>query len=393
MGVVVVRYALLSSFLPRRCGLASFAADLMQATGPAEVVAIEPAGQALAYGPEVVACVRRDVPSDYGWAADVVNARRLPLVSLQHEYGIFGGPDGQDVLRFMDAATAPVVVTCHTILREPSPSQRAILGAIVERAARVVVMSSTARRILEERYRVARGMIEVIPHGVPEMPFVSTASAKARLGLAGREVILSFGLLGPGKGYESVIDAMATVAQRRARALFVGVGATHPDLIAREGEAYRERLLERRRALDLDGHVQLIDRYLDRAELLDWLQAADVFVTPYPGLQQVTSGTLAYAMGAGKPIVSTPYAHAVELLADGHGILVEPSSAASLADALAWLLEDDERRERMARRAYARGRGMTWPVVGQAYRELFERVARPVAGGTSRVPEGQRVPA
>ena len=387
----MVRYALLSSFPPRRCGLASFAADLIQTTGPAEVVAVEPAGQALAYGAEVVARIRRDVPTDYGWAAEVVNARRLPLVSLQHEYGIFGGPDGQDVLRFMDAATAPVVVTCHTILREPSPSQRAVLAAIIERAARVVVMSSAARRILEERYHVARAMIEVIPHGVPEMPFVATGAAKARLGLAGREVILSFGLLGPGKGYESVIEAMATVARHRPRALFVGVGATHPDLVAREGEAYRERLLERRRTLGLGGHVQLIDRYLDRAELLDWLQAADVFVTPYPGLQQITSGTLAYAMGAGKPIVSTPYAHAVELLADGHGILVEPGSAASLADALAWLLEDDARRERMARRAHARGRTMTWPVVGQAYRELFARVARPVADGRLAMPVGQQV--
>ena len=387
----MVRYALLSSFPPRRCGLASFAADLIQATGPAEVVAVEPAGRALAYGPEVVARIRRDVPTDYGWAAEVVNTRRVPLVSLQHEYGIFGGDDGQDVLRFMDAARAPVVVTCHTILREPSPSQRAVLGAIIERAARVVVMSSTARRILEERYRVAQAMIEEIPHGVPAMPFVSPGAAKARLGLAGREVILSFGLLGPGKGYESVIEAMATVARRRPRALFVGVGATHPDLLAREGEAYRERLLERRRALDLGGHVQLVDRYLGRAELLDWLQAADIFVTPYPGLQQITSGTLAYAMGAGKPVVSTPYAHAVELLADGHGMLVEPGSAASLADALAWLLEDDARRERMARRAYARGRTMTWPVVGQAYRELFARVARPVADGRIAVPVSQQV--
>jgi len=386
----VVRYALLSSFPPRRCGLASFAADLLQATGPADVVAVEPAGQALTYGPEVVARIRRDVPSDYGWAAQVVNARRLPLVSLQHEYGIFGGDSGRDVLRFLDTVTAPAVVTCHTILREPSPAQRAVLVALVEGAARVVVMSATARRILQETYRVAPAVIEVIPHGVPEMPFLATEAAKARLGLDGREVILSFGLLGPGKGYEVVIEAMAAVARRRPRALFVGVGATHPDLIAREGEAYRERLLERRRALDLGGHVRLVDRYLGRAELLGWLQAADVFVTPYPGLQQVTSGTLAYAMGAGKPVVSTPYAHAVELLADGHGILVEPGSAGSLADALGWLLEDDARRERMARRAYARGRTMTWPVVGLAYRELFEEVASAAAGAVA-VPVGQHV--
>lgn len=387
----MVRYALLSSFPPRRCGLASFAADLIQATGRADVVAVEPARQALAYGPDVVARIRRDVPSDYGWAGQVVNARRLPLVSLQHEYGIYGGEDGQDVLRFMDTVTAPVVVTCHTILREPSLSQRAVLGTIVERAARVVVMSSTARRILEDRYHVARARIDVIPHGVPDMPFVSTGAAKARLGLAGREVILSFGLLGPGKGYESIIEAMAAVARRRPRALFVGVGATHPDLIAREGEAYRERLLERREALDVGGHVELIDRYLDRAELLDWLQAADVFVTPYPGLQQITSGTLAYAMGAGKPIVSTPYAHAVELLADGHGILVEPGSVAGLGDALTWLLEDDVRRERMARRAYARGQGMTWRVVGQAYRELFERVASAAGAEAVAPPPGEPI--
>ena len=339
----------------------------------------------------MVARIRRDVPTDYGWAAEVVNARRLPLVSLQHEYGIFGGPDGQDVLRFMDAASAPVVVTCHTILREPSPSQRAVLGAIIERAARVVVMSSTARRILEERYHVARAMIEVIPHGVPEMPFVATGAAKARLGLAGREVILSFGLLGPGKGYESVIEAMATVARRPRGHSSWASGRPTPTSSPVKARPIASACSSVAGRWTWASHVQLIDRYLGRAELLDWLQAADVFVTPYPGLQQITSGTLAYAMGAGKPIVSTPYAHAVELLADGHGILVEPGSPASLADALAWLLDDDERRERMARRAYARGRTMTWPVVGQAYRELFARVARPVADGRIAVPVGQQV--
>jgi len=371
----VVRYAVLSSYPPRHCGLATFAADLIEATGPADVVAAEPAGEALPYGPEVVARIRRDVASDYRWGAQAVEARRAPVVSLQHEYGIYGGQDGSHVLAFMDAATTPVVATLHTILRDPSPPQRAVLGRVIDLSARVVVMSDMARRLLVERFHVQPEVIDVIPHGVPDMPWVRTQAAKAKLGLAGREVILSFGLLGPGKGYEAVIEAMREVARRHPQALFVIVGATHPDLLRQDGEAYRERLLEQRRALGLDAHVTLVDRYLGRAELQTWLHAADIFVTPYPGLQQIASGTLAYAMGAGKPVVSTPYAHARELLADGHGILVEPGSPAGLADAFGWLLDDPERRERMARRAYTRGRGMTWPVVGRAYRALLERHA------------------
>lgn len=387
----MTRYALLSSYPPRRCGLATFAADLVEAVGPADVVAVEPAAETLPYGPEVVARIRRDVPSDYGWAADVLDARRIPATLLQHEYGIFGGLDGRLLTGFLDAIGAPVAVTCHTVLGQPSPSQATVLAEVIDRAARVVVMSATARAILESRYLVPPSIIQVIPHGVPDLPFVATDAAKGRLGFAGRQLILSFGLLGPGKGYESAIEAMTSVARHQPRAILVIVGATHPDLVRREGEAYREVLLERRRTLGLEERVLLIDRYIDRPELLEWLRAADVFVTPYPGLQQVSSGTLAYAVGAGKPVVSTPYPHARELLAGGRGLLVEPGSPAALADAFCWLLADDARRERLARLAYASGRSMIWPVVGRAYRALLEWLADQRANRPRALPVGSPI--
>ena len=285
---------------------------------------------------------------------------------------------------------APVVVTCHTVLGEPSPSQRTVLGAIIDRAARVVVMSSTARPILESRYRVPRAIIDVIPHGVPDMPFVSTDSAKARLGLAGRELILSFGLLGPGKGYESAIDAMASVARRQPRALLVGVGATHPDLVAA-----RARPIARRCSSAGGRWTWAITS----------CSSTGTWTAPScsSGSRRRTSSSprtracsrsppapwrmpLARASRSSRP--RTPTRSSCWPTAAGSS----SSQARRLPGrCVCWLLEDDPRRERLARRAYASGRGMTWPVVGRAYRELFERVARPVTGGTAAVPEGQRV--
>lgn len=239
-----------------------------------------------------------------------------------------------------------------------------------------VVMSRSAATLLASVYGADPSRVDVIPHGVPDLPLADSTTIKPLVDLTGRKVILSFGLLGPGKGYELAINALPAVVADHPTACFVIVGATHPDLIHREGEAYREGLVSRVKALGMTGHVRFIDRFVGRVELTRWLEATDVFVTPYPNMDQIVSGTLSYAMGAGRAIVSTPYAYAAELLAHGRGILVEPGSPARFAAALTTVLGDHELRSALGRRAYDHSRGMVWSQVGAAYGRIFDRVAR-----------------
>jgi glycosyltransferase involved in cell wall biosynthesis len=299
---------------------------------------------------------------------------RIAAVSIQHEYGIWGGPDGEHVLDFVSALRMPSVATLHTVLRDPTPHQRRVLVDLVEATNATVVMSQVAAALLRDAYGVDPTRIDVIPHGVPELPLVEPDSLKASVDLEGREIILSFGLLGPGKGYELAIEAMTGVKAAHPNARYVILGATHPNLIRTEGEAYRNRLAARVAELGLTEHVVFVDRFVGRRELARWLEAADIFVTPYPNLEQIVSGTLSYAMSAGKAIVSTPYAYAVELLAGGRGEIVGHASSAELARAFVALLGDPERRAAIGRRAYEHSRGMIWPQVGASYRRVFSRV-------------------
>jgi len=296
-------------------------------------------------------------------------------VSVQHEYGIWGGEDGEYVLDFVRALDVPAVATLHTVLRQPSDHQRAILTELVGLAAETVVMSKAAATLLASAYGVDPRRVEIIPHGVPDLPLVASETVKPRLELDGREVILSFGLLGPGKGYELAIDALPAVVAEHPNAIYAIVGATHPDLIRHEGEAYRHALTARVKAHGMSDHVRFVDRFVGHVELTRWLEAADVFVTPYPNLDQIVSGTLSYAMSAGRTVVSTPYAYAAELLADGRGVLVEPGSPARLAAALNDVLGDEPMRDEIGRRAHSHTRPMIWREVGAEYRRLFERVA------------------
>ena len=323
--------------------------------------------------------------SDYRAVAARLNLRGLEPVSIQHEYGIWGGEDGRFVLDFVRALGSPVVTTLHTILRRPTPGQLLVLRELARASAATVVMSNAAAALLARVYDVDPTRIEVIPHGVPDLPFADPDRVKPLLGLESRRVILSFGLLGPGKGYESVIEALPAVVAADPDACYVVVGATHPGLLATEGEAYRERLIARVAQLGVADNVRFVNRYVGRAELGRWLQAADVFVTPYPNLEQIVSGTLSYALGAGTPAVSTPYAYAVEALAGGRGILVPPGSSEAIAAELVRLLGDRALRESIRRRAYVHGRGMVWPAVGAAYRRLFERVAAGAGARPTRV--------
>lgn len=347
-------------------------------------MALHPADEPGPYPAEVRHRIRRDMLPDYVFVARALNDCGDGAVSIQHEYGIWGGRDGDYVLDFVRELRRPKVVTLHTVLRMPTPSQRHVLVSLIEAADASVVMSRAAASLLTRAYGVDPSRLDIIPHGVPSLPLLPPDSVKPRLGLSADPVILSFGLLGPGKGYEAVIEAMPRVVEAVPAAKYVVLGATHPDLLLHEGEKYRRSLEARAVALGVADRVLFVDRFLSRHELGTWLGAADVFVTPYPNLDQIVSGTLSYAMGAGKAIVSTPYAYASELLADGRGRLVEPNSPDSLSTAFIDLLRDHGIRETLGKRAYDYSRSMLWPQVGARYRQVFDRVARRAAAPTDR---------
>lgn len=367
------RAAFVSTYPPRRCGIATFTHDLSAASGGREIVALQAPGRGAVNPLEVHHQIRRDEQADYVRVARSLT-RCADVVSIQHEYGIWGGEDGEYVLDFVGALSVPATATLHTVLRHPTVRQRTILTELANSVAATIVMSRAAATILANVYDVNPMRVEVIPHGVPDLPLVASATIKPAVGLVGREVILSFGLLGPGKGYELAIDALPAVVAAHPTAIFVIVGASHPNLVLREGEAYRESLVARAAKLGMTNHVRFVDKFVSRFELTRWLEAADVFVTPYPNLDQIVSGTLSYAMGAGRAIVSTPYAYASELLADGRGLLAPPASPTAFAAALNDVLGDPELRASLGRRAYEHSRGMVWSHVGAEYRHLFDRV-------------------
>jgi glycosyltransferase involved in cell wall biosynthesis len=332
----------------------------------------------MAYPDEVRHVIRTERREDYLDTARALN-RSVDIVSVQHEYGIWGGEDGDRVLDFVRALRVPAVVTMHTVLRAPTPHQHAVLSELAAIADASVVMSRSAADLLIDVYGADPDRLTVIPHGVPDVPLIDSNAVKPSLGLGGRDVILSFGLLGPGKGYELAIAALPAVVETHANALYVILGATHPELIRRDGERYRESLVAEVARLGMTDHVRFVDKFVSISELTRWLEAADVFVTPYPNLSQIVSGTLSYAMGAGRAIVSTPYTYAQELLADDRGVLVRPGSPTDLAAALGTLIADPAMRTRIGARAFAYSRRMVWSAVGAKYEALFSRLVRKVA--------------
>lgn len=370
----IVRTAFASTYPPRRCGIAAFTQSLAAATESREIVALHHVQQTERYPLEVHHRVRRDVRADYSAVARSLGAC-VDVASIQHDYGIWGGEDGSHVLDFVGALDVPAVATLHTVRQYPTVRQRAILTSLVGAVATTVVMSRAAAARLTSTYGVDPARVEVIPHGVPDLPLVESAALKEALGLTGREVLLSFGLLARGKGYELAIEALPAVVKAHPNVCYVVVGATHPDELAREGETYRTSLLARVTALGLNDHVRFVDRFVGRVELVRWLEAADVFVTPNGDLDQIVSGTLSYAMGAGRAIVSTPYAAAAELLGDGRGVLVPPGSPSQLASAIVEVLGDPDLRSSLGATAYAHSRRMVWSEVAGDYRRLFDRIS------------------
>lgn len=337
------------------------------------IVAMCDPGAQYAYGPHVCWTIEQEDAPGYRAAAAYINAQGFDVVCLQHEFGIFGGAAGELILDLIAAIRVPLVTTLHTVLDRPSPAQRRVIEAILDASAQVVVMARKGRAILIDTYGADPDKIVVIAHGIPDMPLVTPDRAKAALGFDGRDVILTFGLLSPNKGIETMIAAMPAILAQVPDAVYVVMGATHPALLRAAGEAYRETLVARVHELGLDGQVVFLDRFVDRPELLDHIAMCDVYVTPYLGEAQMTSGTLAYSHGLGRPVVSTPYWHAVELLIDGSGMLVPFHDSAALGAAVTGLLVDDRARMAMGRKAYGASRAMIWANVAQRYRDCFRQ--------------------
>ncbi|MGR6467687.1 glycosyltransferase family 4 protein [Rhizobium sp. PAMB 3182] len=367
------RIAFIGNSLPRQCGIATFTGDLSHAMADASqsvrasIVAVTDAKQSYAYPEDVIFEIREDEVEDYVTAARVLNEGRFDVVSLQHEFGIFGGPDGDFILMLLKNLRVPVVTTCHTILAEPSPSQLHVLQKIAAHSSRVVVMAEKGRTLLTEIYGVAARKIDVIAHGIPDRPFHDPEMAKLDRGYAGRPLILTFGLLSPNKGIEVVIDAMPAILKDNPEALYIVLGATHPTLLRQQGEAYRDGLRQRTERLGVDQAVQFLNHFVDLPTLLDFIAMCDVYVTPYLDEAQMTSGTLSYSFGMGSAVVSTPYWHACDLLADGRGLLVPFDDAPATGNAIAFLLGDDAARMTMRKRAYDAGRSMIWSHIALLY--------------------------
>ncbi len=372
------RIALIGNSLPRRCGIATFTTDLERAIATSRpnletcIVAMNDHGQAYDYPGSVTFQVKDGIIEDYVRAAAFLNAGRFDAVCLQHEFGIFGGQAGAHILELLSRLSMPVITTLHTVLAKPTAAQRAVMERLVEASSKIIVMANKGRELLRSIYRVPDDKIEVIAHGVPDFPFVEPDAAKAKLGFSGRSVILTFGLLSPSKGIEVMIDAMPSILERRADAVYVVLGATHPNLVRDQGEAYRESLMTRVRELGVEKHVVFLDQFVDQATLLEFISMCDVYVTPYLNEVQMTSGTLAYSFGLGKPVVSTPYWHALELLDDGRGVIVPFGNAAAIGKEIAQLLTDAPRRQAMRERAYAISRSMTWERTAERYMTAFE---------------------
>ncbi|PVB62773.1 glycosyltransferase family 4 protein [Labrenzia sp. 011] len=392
--------ALIGNFPPRQCGIATFTADLHAALKSAKpsahlsVVAMTDPGQSYAYPGDVGYEIAQNDPDAYVAAAGHIDALNPDVVSIQHEFGIYGGASGELLLKLVERLRAPIVTTLHTVLTDPTPAERRVMNALARHSSRLVVMTDMARAILTDTWKIPTDKIAVIPHGIPDLPFLDPAFQKHHFGLDGSKVALTFGLLSPNKGIENMIAALPALVKAHPDLVYVVLGATHPHLIAREGEAYRQSLQDKARALGVTDHVRFINEYVDTLTLQAWLSAADIYVTPYLNEAQITSGTLSYAVGLGKAVVSTPYWHAQELLANDTGALVPFADPAALAETIAALLDNHARRDRLRSRAYDAGRAMIWPVVAKSYFDLFAqaRADASPSGTVHAFPQGKLAP-
>jgi glycosyltransferase involved in cell wall biosynthesis len=376
---ILNRIAFIGNYLPRQCGIATFTTDLCEAIAAqySQTTCIALPVNDIEAGYAYPARVRFELPEkdidSYRRAADFLNINNVDLVSLQHEYGIYGGRAGSHILVLLRELRMPIVTTLHTVLHDPNPDQRRVLEEVAALSDRLVVMSERGAKFLHEVYGVLPEKIDLIPHGIPDVPFVDPSFHKDLFGVEGKIVLLSFGLLSANKGIENVIAALPAILARHPNVVYIILGATHPHVLRDEGETYRLSLQWLAQEKGVEGQVIFYNRFVSLEELVEFISAADIYITPYLNPAQIASGTLAYTVGAGKAVISTPYWYAEEMLAEGRGALVPFRDPVALADQVINLLGNDAHRHAMRKRAYVFGREMIWPQVASRYMESFER--------------------
>jgi glycosyltransferase involved in cell wall biosynthesis len=374
------RIAVIGNYLPRHCGIATFTTDLCGAIsaeyGNARLLAlpVNDTDEGYDYPSRVRWSLAQDDVRSYEEAAEFLNFNNIDMVSLQHEYGIFGGPAGSHILHLLRRLKMPVVTTLHTVLREPNPDQMLVMEEIAELSDRLIVMSQLSSQFLQEIFKVPGSKIDMVPHGVPDLPFLDPNFYKDRFGVEGKAVLLTFGLLSPNKGIENVIRALPQILSRHSNVAYIVAGATHPHILRREGDRYRDSLQALAKEMGVESQVIFHNRFVSPEEMVEFIGAADIYVTPYRYEAQVVSGTLAYALGAGKAIISTPYWHAIELLDDRRGALVPFQNPDAIAQKTIELLDTPATRHAMRKRAYLFARDMVWKRVAQGYMASFARV-------------------
>jgi glycosyltransferase involved in cell wall biosynthesis len=370
----------IGNYLPRQCGIATFTTDLCAAIsaeyGTARLLAlpVNDTEQGYNYSARVRWSLDQDDLRSYQVAAEFLNFNNIDMVCLQHEYGIFGGTAGSHILHLLRSLKMPVVTTLHTVLREPNPDQRIVMEEIAELSDRLIVMSQLSSQFLQEIFKVPGSKIDMVPHGVPDLPFLDPNFYKDRFGVEGKAVLLTFGLLSPNKGIENVIQALPQILSKHKNVVYMVAGATHPHVIRRDGDQYRNQLQALAKEVGVESKVIFHNRFVSPEEMVEFIGAADIYITPYRHEAQVVSGTLAYALGAGKAIISTPYWHAIELLDDRRGALVPFENPGAIAQKTVELLDTPAIRHAMRKRAYLFAREMVWKRVAKGYMESFVRV-------------------
>ena len=372
--------AFIGNYIPRQCGIATFTKDLLQAVSnklpksTCWVIAMNDIPQGYPYPRQVRFELNVKRLMDYPLAAEFLNVNKVDVVCLQHEFGIYGGDNGSHIISLIRNLRMPVVSTFHTLLPNPQPRIRKIVEAIDKGSERLIVMSYQAKTLLKEDYGIKTDKINVIHHGIPDVPFIDPNFFKDQFGVEGKKVILTFGLINPDKGIETMIDALPKIIQKHPNVIYIILGATHPNIKKELGESYRHSLQIRARELDVEDHIIFYNRFVELKELCEFLAAADIYVTPYLNKEQIVSGTLAYALGTGNAIISTPYWYAEEILADGRGIIVPFKDPDSIAESVIKLLDEEIERHAMRKKAYLFSKNMIWKEVAQKYIEIFAEV-------------------
>ncbi|MDR0372139.1 MAG: glycosyltransferase family 4 protein [Nitrososphaerota archaeon] len=376
-GVREVAYV--STFPPRKCGIATFTADLVNSITRLKklrdqrVISIDgrhlfkPAYEAVEHK------IGRDFLEDYVLMADFLNQSPINVVNIQHEFGIFGGEAGEYICAFLNRLKHPVATTLHTVLPNFENKPKEVFSKIVEKSTALIVLNETTRTLIRQ-YGVPEKKVKMIPHGCPDLPLVPSAIAKPKLGLQNKVVLSTFGLLSKGKGIEYVIAALPEIVKKEPRLIYYVLGVTHPQVKKNENESYRNMLHSMVKKLGLCGHVRFLNRFLSKPELYNYLQATDVYITPYVSPNQVSSGTLSCALAAGKAIVSTPYLHAREALGEGRGVFCKFNDSASISERVTEIIENHTMRESLEQKAYSYSRKFTWPLVAKEYLELFNEL-------------------